>query len=132
MTSWSYGVNPYPQWRNGVLYLREEPWWLALCGWVIGYLGYGCHFLHWIKMPNWLKVVREGHEYTWREYYGDLGQIYHVRIFDPLFQWHYGHLKSKIFRVEIGYDRVKEIFGERDAKFFANEESDLAVAEEAR
>jgi hypothetical protein len=79
-------------------------------------------------MPNSLKITSDGHEYTWREYYGDLGSIYHYRIFSPLFQWHYGHPKSKHFQIEVGYDKVKELFGERDAKLFAEQEKYLKEA----
>jgi hypothetical protein len=126
ITSWSYGVNAYPQWRKGTLYLREEPWWLALCGWFIdSVVGYGCRWLHWIKMPNFLKIIRGGHEYTWRAYYGDLGSIYHVHIFNPLYQWDYGHPRSKLVDIELGYDKVKQLFGEKDAKFFAEQEEGI-------
>jgi hypothetical protein len=123
ITKWSYGVNALPQFRYGTLYLREEPWWLALCGWTINSIvGRGCILLHWIRLPSSIKVVRSGHKYSMRDYYGDVGSLWHVYVFDPLFQWHYGHPKHKEYRIEIGYDRVKGVFGERDKEFFADQE----------
>jgi hypothetical protein len=123
ITSWSNGVNPLPQFRYGTLYLREEPWWLALYGWGIDKLGYGCRLLHWIKLPRFIKFTDEdGERISLRDYYGDLGNIYHIYVFNPLFHWHELHHKSKTWDVEVGYDKVKELFGERDAKFFAEHE----------
>jgi hypothetical protein len=123
ITSWNYSINSLPEFRYGTISLREEPWWLALCGWFIdSVIVYGCDFLYWIKMPKWLAVTDDGGKYSWRDYYGDLGQIYNIHIFSPLFHWHYSHPKSKRFDVEVGYDRVKELFSERDAKFFAEHE----------
>ena len=128
ITSWSYGVNPLPQFRHGTVYLREEPWWLALCGWAIDKIGYGCRMLHWVKMPTFLKYRDEdGEMMSWRDYYGDLGQIYHCCVFEPLFYWHEGHTKAKEYQVEVGYDKVKELFVVKDAEFFAEEEKGLTA-----
>jgi hypothetical protein len=122
ITSWNYGINSLPQYKHGVIYLHEEPLWLALCGWGIDILGYGCRCLHWIKMPSFLKVTDDGEVLSWREYYGDLGQIYHMAVYNPLFQWYETHPKRIEFHAEVGYDKVKELFGKRDAKFFAEHE----------
>jgi len=126
ITSWSYGVNSLPQFRYGTLYLREEPWWLALCGWAIDILGYGCHLFHWIKFPRLIKVKDEdGDIVSLRDQWGDLGVVYHIKVFDPLFQWHYSHPKSKEYRIEVGYDKARELFVERDVKFFTEQEKDI-------
>jgi hypothetical protein len=118
-TSWSFGGNALPQWRSGAIYLYDEPWWLAFCGWFIwSILGSGCNLLHWIAMPSFLKVTREGCEYTWRDYYGDVGQLWHIYVFDKAFQWHHAHPKHKEIVVELGYDRIKEIFGKHEPKYF--------------
>lgn len=120
MTSWSYAINKL--YGTGAILLYEESWWIALCGWIINnVIGYGCHLLHWIKFPNWIKIDRNGYTYGLGEYYGDLGQLYHILIFDPLFQWHIRHRKE--IWVEVGYDRVKELFGASNPKFFADHEA---------
>jgi hypothetical protein len=122
ITSWNYGTNSLPQVRQGTIYLREEPWWLALAGWIIDILTYGCHLFHWIKLPTFLFFTRHGHRYSWREYYGDMGEIYHIYVSSPLFNWQIMHRKAKEYHIEIGYEKVKELFGERDAKLFAEQE----------
>lgn len=120
ITSWSYGVNHLPEYNHGTLYLREEPWWLALLGGVIELLGYGCHLVHWVRMPTFLYVTDDdGNRCSWRDYYGTLGSLWHIYVWEPLFQWHDAHPKSRVFEVEVGYAKVREVFRERDAKFFA-------------
>lgn len=123
ITSWSYGVNSLPQFRHGTLYLYEEPWWLALCGWAIQMVvGRGSKLLRWIKFPRSISVVRHEHRYSMRDYYGDFGSLWDVYVFLPLFQWYYPHPKRRYFEIVLGYDKAKEVFGERDKIFFEEHE----------
>lgn len=122
--SWNIAINNHPKWRLGTVLVVEQPLWLAVLEWFIDYvLGYGCYVFHWIKLPSFLKLTDEGHEYTWREYYGDVGDLYHLYVFGPIFQWYYRRPGRKEYCVEIGYDKLKDIFGERFARFFADQEN---------
>ena len=118
-TSWSFGGNALPEWRSGHIYLFDEPWWLAFCGWFIWtILGRGCQLLHWIKLPRSFNVTIDGETMSWRDYYGDVGFIYHCHVFNPCFQWHEGHPKRKQIIVDLGYDRIREIFEKHDPEYF--------------
>lgn len=116
---WTYGANALPQFRRGHLYLIDEPAWLALAGWFIDQAGRGCCLFHWIKLPAWLHITdKDGRRWSWAEWWGDLGQVWHAKIFCPLFYWHDGHPRRKQITVEIGYDRLKEVLGAYDPEYF--------------
>lgn len=119
VTSYSFGGNSLAKFRSGTIYLREEPRWLAFAGYLIDLIGYGCRPLHWIVLPNWIKVKREGHEYSLQEYYGSIGDLYHLFVYSPLFQWHWSHAKATNTNVHVGYDKLKELFVKHNPEYFA-------------
>ena len=130
MTSWSFGANSLPEWRSGSLYLMDQPWYLALAEWflfnVVSWLCCG----KWnpvarIPFPHWFPKVRDPKDrglYTLCEWYGDVGEYLHLCVFDPLFQWLWKHQRRYEICVDLGYDRLREVFGERYQAYFEHEE----------
>lgn len=116
---WEFGVNPHPNWRKGTLYLYEQPLWLGLVGLFVDVIGYGCCLFHWLKFPDWITVARDGEKLTMKEWYGDAGQLWHLFIYCPIFEWYDRRKQDYVMVVEIGYDRLKEILGPAHADFFA-------------
>jgi hypothetical protein len=127
MKTWSYGINSLPQFMRGSLYLIEQPAWLAFSGWFIeSIIGRGCCLMHWIKMPRWLYIIDEDNEkISFNDYWGDLGAIWHCKIFMPCFNWHYAHPKRIEHCIEIGYNKVKEHFEKSNQKFFDEEAENI-------
>lgn len=62
--------------------------------------------------------MRDGNEYSLREYYGSVGDLYHIYVYDKLFQWHWSHPEAINTYVEVGYDRLKELFVNNNSNFF--------------
>ena len=118
ITSYSFGGNALAKFRSGSIYLREEPRWLAFTGYLINLIGYVCRPLHWIKLPKSIKVMRDGHEYSLRDYYGSVGDLYHIFVYDKLFQWHWAHPKAVNLTVSVGYDKLKSIFEKTYPEYF--------------
>jgi len=116
---WSFGGNNHPQFMKGTVYLYEEPAWLGFCGWFINsVLGRGCCLFHWIKLSNSIRITRDEYVYTLREYYGDVGDLFYMYVYQPLWEWHYKHPKRRGVEVEIGWERVKLIFESGDPEYF--------------
>jgi hypothetical protein len=63
---------------------------------------------------------------TWKEWYGDLSQLFHCFVHMPVFNFCQDRIQSKM--VELGYDKVKEMFYEEDKKFW-DEEQELITDE---
>ena len=53
---------------------------------------------------------------TWKDWYGDLNQYFHVLAHNPVFYYCQGKIKTK--SVEITYDQAREMFYESDRKFW--------------
>lgn len=97
MKTYSYGINSHPNWRLGTLFLISRPWYLALIEW-IGYMA-DARWMFYIKLPNWPKI-------QWRY------------VTNPLVQWVLAHPRNTIMEVELGYDRVKELFYSENPDLF--------------
>jgi hypothetical protein len=112
--TWSFSYNNYEDWKIGNVQCVERPLWVHLGSWFVGsVLGRGCCLLHWVKFPSWVKVIRDECTYTAKEYYGDLGSVYSVEVFCPIFDWWWKIEKrnQKEWVVKIGYEKLREIFG---------------------
>jgi hypothetical protein len=133
-TSYTYGANALEKYRLGAIYLRDEPLWLAVAGYLIDLTGYVSQVLGYVHLPESIKIIRDGHEYSLRDYYGSFGDLWHIYVFDALFQWHWNHPRAVNIDVEIGYDRLKELFGKSAPEYFTEcekdkEELDRALAD---
>lgn len=115
--TWYYGTNSYVDFQIGDVHCIERPLWVHIGNWfVFSVLGRGCCLLHWLELPKSIKTVQDGVEYSMREYYGDVGSVYHTLVFSPVFQWWYDIEKNhqKEWVVSVGYEKLREIFGEYD------------------
>jgi len=119
MTSWHFGGNCYFKYRSGSIYLIDRPWWLALVVWFSDeILGRICDLLMCIPLPKYGRIVEQGQVFTIKEYYGTVGDLFHIYIHDPVFTWCWTHKKKKEIIVDVGYDKLKELFNEYDGKYF--------------
>lgn len=125
MKDWTYGINSLPQFKSGHIVLIEQPWWLAFIEWYIdNVIGRFCCLFHWINLPKWLYITDkdDGKKYSWYEWWGDVGALWHLYVFCPCFYWYCDHPKRIEYKVEIGSDKLKEILYSNDPKYFDDEE----------
>lgn len=123
ITGWTFGGNSYSQWRSGTIYLTYQPWWLALIGWFEdSILSRICDILMWIQLPNIGKIESDGEYCTWKEYYGSIGDLFHIYIHTPIFEWYYANKNRKEIKIEVGYDELKKLFYKYDQKYFDEHE----------
>lgn len=59
---------------------------------------------------------------TWKEWYGDLSQLFHGFVHMPVFNFRQSRIQSRI--VGLDYNKAKEMFYEEDKKFW-DEEQDM-------
>jgi len=123
MKTWSYGINSI--YKKASIYLEEASWWVFALDRIIEFL---CDFIPPVPFPK-IKMRlkdREDIEFngdsewtTWREWYGDLSQLFHCFVHMPIFDFCQKRIKCK--SVEINYDNAKKIFYEEDKEFWDNE-----------
>ena len=127
MKDWSFAGNDHPDWMSAHVSVSDEPLWLWIIGWftetVLGWLCCsGCNPLARIPLPNWPKRswqhCEEGEQYTPREWYGDLGGLWHAYLFDPLFQWYWKRKLPYEINIEIGYPKLRELFEATNPDYF--------------
>jgi hypothetical protein len=123
VTSWSFGGNSLPQFRSGTVTFYDDPLWLSIWGWIIdNIIRYGCWLFHWIKLPKSIYITDEGIKYSLREWWGDVGELYHIYIYGKLWTWYCCHPSRKIVDIEVGYDKLKEMFGEHNPEYFLEQD----------
>lgn len=124
MTNWTFAGNYL--FKSGTIYLTYQPFWLSLIGWFEeSVLSRICDVLMWIPLPN-IGNIKDGNETcTWKEYYGSIGDLFHIYIHTPVFNWYWNHPNRKEIKVEVGYDKLKELFYEYDKKYFDENEENL-------
>ncbi len=127
MKTWTIAANNLPECRKGSVVCIERPWFVSLLDWAAAYpLGYPTSWLHKIKFPDWFKRARDP-DYpdeldSLRDWYGDLGVIWWMKVPEPLMEWCHKH--SKEHHIEIGYDKLKVEFYE-DSKDYFNEMEEI-------
>ena len=131
MRTWYISGNALKRYKYGSVDVEEMPWWLFVVDW---WADYGCSFIPPIPFPKFFKItIHEDdgttYESTPREYWGDLEQWYCGTVASPLTQWVFRHPKRKSYTVEIGYDKLREIFYESDKKWFDDFEKSTAEIE---
>ena len=123
MKTWSYGINSL--YKTASIDLRTGPWWVfalertaELC----------CDMIPSIPMPDAKKRLRDQVEIelnggnpwtTWKEWYGDLSQLFHCFVHVPIFDFCQKRVKCKF--IELDYDKVKEMFYQEDKRFWDEE-----------
>lgn len=135
MKSWTYSINSHPDWRKGSIDLLDQPWWLALLEFSVSSLGRLYRPLNRIPLPNIRKRQRDlPHSqklYGWADWYGSLGDLFIATVFNPALTLVFRLQQPYEVSVEIGYDKVRELFAARDPEFFAgHEHADTPDAEQ--
>ena len=123
MKTWSYGINSI--YKKASIYLEESSWWVFVLNRSIEFL---CDIVPSIPLPK-IKIRlkdKEDIEFnggskwtTWREWYGDLSQLFHCFVHIPIFDFCQKKIRYKF--IEIDYDKAKEIFYEEDKEFWDRE-----------
>ncbi|MEA3414828.1 MAG: hypothetical protein U9R02_01510 [Thermodesulfobacteriota bacterium] len=123
MKSWNYGINSL--YKTASIDLRTGHWWLFALERVAEFC---CDIAPPIPLPNAKKRLRDQEDIelndgnswtTWKEWYGDLSQLFHCFVHVPIFDFCQKRIKCKF--IELDYDKVKEMFYQEDKKFWDEE-----------
>jgi hypothetical protein len=120
MKTWSYGINCHS--RLGSVELVERPWWLALAEWFAFWVDWA--WLSEVDLPNWPKIAWEGADEPCspREWWGTVGGAVNAYVTNPLYQWVWRHPRNRHREVDLGYDKVRELFYADAPEFFDGHE----------
>lgn len=128
MKSWNFGGNSRPEYRYGTIYLLDQPWWLSAFDQIV------LRFVNWfcwcpigrIPLPNWPKrqfMLPYNEEwYGLRDYWGTIGDVLFVTIYNALFQWFYVRQRPYEIAIEIGWDRMREVLEQHSPDYFAEDD----------
>jgi hypothetical protein len=119
MKRWGVGVNNY--YFTGSIILEEAPWYIFLIEYSIHFI---CHWIPRIPLSKHIKIIREGEEYTLRDYYGTTGDLFHIYICSPIFEWCWNRIKWQT--ISFPYTMLKEQFPDRfeDENEYLDKDSD--------
>lgn len=73
-----------------------------------------------LRDPEDIELNDGNQETTWKEWYGDLSQLFHCLVHIPVFNYCQRRIRSNI--LELDYDRAKEMFYEADKEFWDKEQ----------
>jgi hypothetical protein len=130
MRRWTYGINSYR--RTASIHVDDAPWWVFALDNLIEFI---CDIIPSIPFPKVKLRLRDpedieinGSEWTtWKEWYGDLNQYFHLFAHCPVFEYCRDKMKSQ--SVDITYEKAREMFYDSDRKFFDQQE---AIGDEIR
>jgi len=119
MRRWGYGINSLQ--NKASIYIDEGPRWAfvlddiaeAICG-IVPSIPFPKAKLK-LKDPDDIEFYG-GQWTTWKEWYGDFNQYFHLLAHNPIFEFCQSKIRTK--SVDITYDQAREMFYERDQKFF--------------
>jgi len=103
MKRWSTGSNNY--YFTCSIYLDEASWYVFALEDSIQWI---CHFFPRIPLPNFIKIKREGEEYTLRSWYGTTGDLFHIYVCSPIFEWCWNNTKKQT--IQFPYEMLMKIF----------------------
>ena len=125
MKSWSYGINNY--YKTASISLETASWHIFAIERITEFI---CDIIPPIPLPNIKFRLRDKDSIefnqsewtTFREWYGDLKQLFHgvIHILISDFCWDRIEMKC----IEIDYDKLKEMFYEENKEFFDDCEAD--------
>jgi hypothetical protein len=125
MKTWSYGINSL--YKTASIDLQTGPWWVFALGRTAELC---CDLAPSIPLPGAKKRLKDQEDIelnggnpwtTWKEWYGDLSQLFHCFVHIPIFNFCERRIQSR--NVELGYDKVKEMFYEEDKSFWEEEQA---------
>jgi len=116
MTRWSIAQNDY--YFTSFIVLENAPWYIFLLQTCIQHI---CSWFPRIPLPP-KKIIRDGHEYTARDYYGTTQDLFHVYVCAPIFCWCDDRIKTEFidFPYQLLEDKFPEYFKSDD--LFTEEE----------
>ena len=123
MKKWDYGINSYH--KTAQIHVDEAAWWVFALDNLIEFI---CDIMPSIPFPK-VKLrlrdpedieINESEWTTWKDWYGDLNQHFHLFVHCPVFE--YCNKKMKSQSVDITYEKAREMFYDSDRKFFERAE----------
>lgn len=123
MRRWTYAINSI--YKISHIHCEEAPWWVFAIDSLVCKI---CDLIPPIPLPNIKKHLSDkddiefagGEWTTWREWYGDISQLFCGCIHIPITNWCWGRANSTILKVN--YNDLKDAFRERDIDFWEHEE----------
>lgn len=122
MTSWCYGINSL--YETGHISLEEGPWWAFAIEQLSLFI---CDHFPRIALPAVPMTTKDGERTTWQEWYGTLGDLWHLYVDEPV--WFWARSKFSETLVELPYNDIRAMFYDRDREFFDEEAGIVAVKE---
>lgn len=125
MKSWNYGINSL--YKTASIELRMGSWWIFALGRTVEWC---CDVVPPIPLPRVKKRLMGQEDIglnadnpwtTWKEWYGDLSQLFHCFVHMPVFNFCERVIRSRA--VEIDYSKLKEVFYVEDKEFWDEEMS---------
>lgn len=119
MKRWNTGSNCY--YFTSSIYLDEAPWYIFFIEHAIQWI---CHYFPRIPLPP-IKIKRYGEETTLRAYYGTAGDLFHVYVCTPVFNWCWENTERQ--SIEFPYKMIEELFPDAhsdDCDYFNDEEDE--------
>ena len=119
MKSWHYAINNYYKTAN--ISLETAPWHIFAIERIAEII---CDSMPSIPLPNIRFRLKDKdsikfNQSEWttvREWYGDLSQLFHSVIHIPISDFCWDRIKTR--RIEMDYEKVKEIFYAENKEFF--------------
>jgi hypothetical protein len=119
MRKWGYGINSYC--KTAHIYVDDAPWWIFALDRSIEFI---CDIIPSIPFPKVRMRLKDPDDIefnesewtTWKEWYGDLNQWFHLFAHCLVFEYCRDKMKSE--SVDITYDKAREMFYNSDRKFF--------------
>jgi|GEM_PF-4079470 len=121
-TSWCYGINSL--YETGHICLEEGPWWAFAIERMSLFV---CDHFPRIALPAVPMITEDGERTTWQEWYGTLGDLWHLYVDEPV--WYWAHSKIAETLIELPYNDIRAMFYDRDREFFDEEAGIIAVKE---
>lgn len=118
MLVWGFGGNAMKRYMYGEVELIELPWWLWL---IEKFADCGCSYIPPIPFPDFRKKTwkdSEGEKSTPKEWYGNLQQFYCSHVCGELAVYLHSHPKRKVYTINLGYEKLKEILYYHDPTYF--------------
>ncbi len=140
MKRWGVARNDY--YCTGAVYLDEAPWYVFV---IEGMAERLCGVFPAIPLPK-IKFCPKGEteQYTWKDWYGDTQQIFHVWVCEPITSWcdkrtktdyvevPYFYLKGKFPQAWDGEDKIEVADGRTEAATKTSESFNRFMRKEAR
>ncbi len=120
----TYGVNHY--YKTASLLVEYAPFWVFFIGWLFNYICWIIFSISFLKISYKLRdetdiEMNDGKEWTtWKEWYGDLNQWFHVVVHCPVDDFCWEKIDSRVIKLD--YEETKKIFSDKDKEMWNYED----------